>query len=96
MVDVHGGIPACRMLLMSKVVHALTLKRLVVCLLPTSSLLRGRGSRTMDFLVNVVGTTACYLYSYISMAGCILSLNGIAEAWIQPITFTVKRDVAGY
>ncbi|RHY69979.1 hypothetical protein DYB30_009322 [Aphanomyces astaci] len=64
----------------------LTLKRLVVCLLPTPSLLRGRGSRTTDFLVNVVGTTAYYLYSFISMAGCILSLNGIAEARIQPMT----------
>ncbi|RHY77680.1 hypothetical protein DYB38_010889 [Aphanomyces astaci] len=82
---VLGWIPTCRMLLMSKVVNGLTVKCLVMFLLTTPvqfgiglrfyvAAYKGlqHGMMGMDFLI-VVGTTASYLYSFISMVGCILS-----------------------
>ncbi|RHY32739.1 hypothetical protein DYB32_002283 [Aphanomyces invadans] len=82
---VLGWIPACRMYLMSKVVNALTLKCLVMFLLTTPvqfgiglrfyvAAYKGlqHGMMGMDFLI-VVGTTSSYLYSFITMVGCIVN-----------------------
>ncbi|KAF0685140.1 Aste57867_22911 [Aphanomyces stellatus] len=82
---VLGWIPAVHMALMSKVYNALTLKCLIMFLLTTPvqfgigyrfyvAAYKGlqHGMMGMDFLI-VVGTTASYVYSFVSMVGCTLS-----------------------
>ncbi|KAH9089845.1 hypothetical protein LEN26_019018 [Aphanomyces euteiches] len=84
---VLGWIPACHAFLMSQVVNSLTIKCLVMFLL-ASPIQFGIGYRFyvaaykglqhgmmgMDFLI-VVGTTASYVYSLVSMVGCALTMN---------------------
>ncbi|KDO30133.1 hypothetical protein SPRG_05325 [Saprolegnia parasitica CBS 223.65] len=81
---VLGNIPSCRMWLMQPVVNGLTRMCLIMFLLATpvqfgigarfyKAAYKGlqHGMMGMDFLI-VVGTTASYLYSFISMVGCTL------------------------
>ncbi|OQR83904.1 copper-transporting ATPase [Achlya hypogyna] len=104
---VLGNIPSCRMWLMAKVVNGLTRMCLIMFLLATPvqfgigarfyvAAYKGlkHGMMGMDFLI-VVGTTASYLYSFVSMVGCTLIANYRGHYFFESSTMLISFITIG-